>query len=179
MPSGASTRRYAQAVFQLAVERDTLERWLDDLTQLADSITNEEFRRTLSAPRISMEQKESIIRESLGASVDRLVLNLMFLLTSRNLVYLLPDIADSFQEMLDAHRGIERAEVVSAVPLTDSQRSEVSEMLARMSGKQVRVTTRTDPQIIGGMVIRVGDQVMDGSARGRLQAMRRELVERR
>ena len=52
-------------------------------------------------------------------------------------------------------------------------------MLARMSGKQVRVTTRTDPQIIGGMVIRVGDQVMDGSARARLQAMRRELVERR
>ena len=179
MPSGASTRRYAQAVFQLAVEHDTLERWLDDLTQLADSITNEEFSRTLSAPRISMEQKEGIIRESLGSSVDRLALNLMFLLTSRNLVHLLPDIADSFQEMLDAHQGIERAEVVSAVPLSDAQQSEISEMLARMSGKQVRVTTRTDPQIIGGMVIRVGDQVMDGSARGRLQAMRRELVERR
>ena len=179
MPSGASTRRYAQAVLQLAVERDTLERWLEDLTQLADSITNEEFRRTLSAPRISMEQKESIIRESLGSSVDRLALNLMSLLTSRNLVHILPDIADSFQEMLDAHRGIERAEVVSAVPLSDEKQSEVSEMLARMSGKQVRVTTRTDPQIIGGMVIRVGDQVMDGSARGRLQSMRRELAERR
>ena len=179
MPSGASTRRYAQAVFQLAVEHDALERWLEDLTQLADSITNEEFRQTLSAPRISMEQKESIIRESLGSTVDRLALNLMFLLTSRNLVHLLPVIADSFQEMLDVHQGIERAEVVTAVPLSDEQQSEVSEMLARMSGKQVRVTTRTDPQIIGGMVIRVGDQVMDGSARGRLQAMRRELVERR
>ena len=179
MPSGASTRRYAQAVFQLAVEHDTLERWLEDLTQLADSITNEEFRRTLSAPRISMDQKEGIIRESLGSSVDRLALNLMFLLTSRNLVHMLPEIADRFQETLDAHRGIERAEVVSAVPLSDAQQGEVADMLARMSGKQVRVTTRTDPQIIGGMVIRVGDQVMDGSARARLQAMRRELVERR
>ena len=179
MPSGASTRRYAQAVFQLAVEHDALERWLEDLTQLADSITNEEFRRTLSAPRISLDQKEGVIRESLGSSVDRLALNLMFLLTSRNLVHILPEIADRFQEMLDAHRGIERAEVVSAVPLSDAQQSEVADMLARMSGKQVRVTTRTDPQIIGGMVIRVGDQVMDGSARARLQAMRRELVERR
>ena len=179
MPSGASTRRYAQAVFQLAVEHDALERWLEDLTQLADSITNQEFRRTLSAPRISLDQKESVIRESLGSSVDRLALNLMFLLTSRNLVHILPEIADRFQEMLDAHRGIERAEVVSAVPLSDERQSEVADMLARMSGKQVRVTTRTDPQIIGGMVIRVGDQVMDGSARARLQAMRRELVERR
>ena len=179
MPSGASTRRYAQAVFQLAVEHDTLERWLEDLTLLADSITDQEFRRTLSAPRISLDQKESVIRESLGSSVDRLALNLMFLLTSRNLVHILPEIADRFQEMLDAHRGIERAEVVSAVPLSDERQSEVADMLARMSGKQVRVTTRTDPQIIGGMVIRVGDQVMDGSARARLQAMRRELVERR
>ena len=179
MPSGASTRRYAQAIFQLAVEHDTLERWLEDLTQLADSITNEEFRRTLSAPRISMDQKEGIIRESLGSSVDRLALNLMFLLTSRNLVHILPDIADRFQEMLDAHQGIERAEVVSAVPLSDTRKNEVADMLNRMSGKHVRVTTRTDPQIIGGMVIRVGDQVMDGSARARLQAMRRELVERR
>ena len=179
MPSGASTRRYAQAVFQLAVEHDALKRWLEDLTLLADSITDQEFRRTLSAPRISLDQKESVIRESLGSSVDRLALNLMFLLTSRNLVHILPEIADRFQEMLDAHQGIERAEVVSAVPLSDERQSEVADMLARMSGKQVRVTTRTDPQIIGGMVIRVGDQVMDGSARARLQAMRRELVERR
>ena len=111
--------------------------------------------------------------------MDRLALNLMYLLTSRNLVHLLPEIADRFQEMLDAHQGIERAEVVSAVPLSNARQTEVAEMLTRMSGKQVRVTTRTDPQIIGGMVIRVGDQVMDGSASARLQAMRRELVERR
>ena len=122
MPSGASTRRYAQAVFQLAVEHDNARTVAGGPhRQLADSITNEEFSRTLSAPRISMEQKEGIIRESLGSSVDRLALNLMFLLTSRNLVHLLPDIADSFQEMLDAHQGIERAEVVSAVPLSDTQ----------------------------------------------------------
>ncbi len=179
MPAGASARRYAQAVFEIASESDELERWLDDLTQLADSITNDEFRQTLSAPRISMSQKEALIRESLGSSVGPLGLNLMALLASRGLVDMLPGIADVFQEMLDAHQGIERAEVVSAVSLTDEQQHQVTQMLNDLSGKDVRLTTRVDPEILGGLVIRVGDKVMDGSARARLQNMRRELAQRR
>ncbi len=179
MPVGASARRYAQAVFELAVDRDELDQWLEDIRQLADSVSNEEFVSTLSAPRIAGAQKEQVIRESLGFSVNRLALNLMFLLTSRNLVHLLPEIADRFQEMMDAHRGIERAEAVSAVPMSDAQQEEVTKMLVGASGKDVRLTTRVDPEILGGMIIRVGDQVMDGSARTRLQTMRRDLVQRR
>ena len=179
MPAGASARRYAQAVFEIASESGELERWLDDLTQLADSITSEVFRQTLSAPRISMSQKEALIRESLGSSVGPFALNLMALLASRGLVEMLPGIADRFQEMLDAHQGVERAEVVSAVSLTDDQQQHVTQMLNELSGKDVRLTTRIDPEILGGLVIRVGDKVMDGSARARLQNMRRELAQRR
>ena len=179
MPAGASARRYAQAVFEIASESNELERWLDDLTQLADSITNDEFRQTLAAPRISMAQKEALIRESMGSSVGPLALNLMALLTSRGQVGMLPGIADRFQEMLDAHQGVERAEVVSAVSLTGEQQQQVTQMLNELSGKDVRLTTRVDPEILGGLVIRVGDKVMDGSARTRLQNMRRELAQRR
>ena len=179
MPAGASARRYAQAVFEMAVENDNLDRWLDDLTLLADSTTNREFAQTLSAPRIPLAQKESIIRQALGDSVEPLALNLMCLLASRGSVQTLPGIADRYQEMLDAHRGIERAEVVSAVALSDEQRESVTQTLRDMSGKDVRLTARVDPELLGGLVIRIGDQVMDGSARSRLQNMRRELAERR
>jgi F-type H+-transporting ATPase subunit delta len=179
MPAGASARRYAKAVFEIAVDSDELERWLDDLTQLADSITNVEFRQALSAPRISMAQKESLIRESLGEAVGPLALNLICLLASRGQVQVLPTIADRFQEMLDAHQGVERAEVVSAVSLTDAQQEQVTQMLNDLSGQDVRLTTRVDPEILGGLVIRIGDRVMDGSARSRLQNMRRELAQRR
>ena len=178
MPA-ASAIRYAKAVFQLAVERGELENWLEDLTQLADSITNEEFSRVLSAPRVPTSQKEGMIREALGSSVSPLALNLMFLLTSRGAMHLLPDIADRYQEMLDAHRGIERAEVVSAVPLDAALRDSVADMLARTSGREIRLTARVDPEILGGMVIRVGDRVMDGSARTRLQSLRRDMAQRR
>ena len=166
-------------MFEIASESNELERWLDDLTLLADSITNDEFRQTLAAPRISMAQKEALIRESLGSSVGPLALNLMALLTSRGQAGMLPGIADRFQEMLYAHQGVERAEVVSAVSLTGEQQQQVTQMLTELSGKDVRLTTRVDPEILGGLVIRVGDKVMDGSARTRLQNMRRELAQRR
>ncbi len=179
MPAGASTRRYAQAVFELAADSGELERWLDDLTLLADSAASQQLRQTLSAPRISLARKERVIRESLGGSVSPLALNLMALLTSRNLVHILPEIADRYQEMLDDHNGIERAEIVSAAPLSDDQLRQAAESLSRMSDKDVRVTTRVDSDLLGGIVIRIGDKVIDGSARARLRDMRRELVQRR
>ena len=177
MPT-ASAIRYAKAVFQLAVERDELENWLEDLTQLADSVTNQEFSEILSAPRVPSDQKERIVRDALGSSVGPLALNLMFLLTSRGAIHSLPEIADRYQEMLDAHRGIERAEVVSAVPLERQQLDNISSLLRNVSGKEVTVADRVEPDILGGRIVRVGDRVMDGSTRTKIEEMRRELVER-
>ena len=221
MPAGASARRYAQAAFEIAVERDDAEGWLADLELLAESTANEDFMRTLSAPRIPFARKQALIQEAFGFlpvqrrrmdafwtderrkesakpgfwtdelreeyrrigrgdySVGVLGINLMLLLASRNLVHLLPAIADRFQELLDAHNGVSRAEAVSAVPLDDRQRRSVERALADMYGGEIRLTSRVDPEILGGMVIRIGDKVLDGSARTRLQNMRRELAQRR
>jgi F-type H+-transporting ATPase subunit delta len=89
----------------------------------------------------------------------------------------LPIIADAYQEKLDAHRGIERAELVSAVPLSAEQQSKVEAMLKEMVGKDISLTVRVDPTILGGIVARVGDRVIDGSTRSKLEGLRRELVQ--
>ncbi len=179
MPRPVSARRYAQAVFQLAVEHDDLEKWLDDLTILADSVTSSQFLDFMSQPRVPTAAKLEVIRESLGDSVSRLALNLISLLATRNLGHILPEIADQYQELLDSHQGIERAEVVSAVPLTDEQHQRAVDLLEGISGHEVRLSARVEPALIGGMIMRIGDRVVDGSTRSKLQAMRRELSERR
>jgi len=179
MPRPASARRYAQAVFQLAVEYDELEKWLDDLTILADSVTSSQFLDFMSQPRVPTATKLEVIRESLGDSVSRLALNLISLLATRNLAHILPEIADRYQELLDRHQGIERAEIVSAVPLTDAQHQQAVDLLEGMSGHEVRLSAGLEPALIGGMIMRIGDRVVDGSTRSKLQAMRRELAERR
>ena len=179
MPRAASARRYAQAVFELALENRELEKWFDDLTLLSDSVSNQEFLDFLSQPRVTSEEKIRVVRDALGDLVEPLALNLMSLLATKNIAHILPGITDRYQELLDAQQGIERAEAVTAIPLDDDVQRRITEMLSAVSGREVRLTTRVDVEILGGMIVRIGDRVMDGSTRSRLQAMRRELAERR
>ena len=176
MARGASARRYAQAVFAIALEQGETDRWLDDLALFADAMGNEDFANFLDAPQLALSQKTDLISETLGDSVSKLALNLISLLASRNSARLLPSVTESYQQMLDDHNGIERAEIVSAVALSDEQQQRIETMLSGIVGKEITATSRVEPQILGGFVARVGDKVIDGSTRTRLDELRRELV---
>ncbi len=177
MTRGASARRYAQAIFAIALEQGEPDRWLDDLALLADAMANSEFANFLDAPQFTLGQKTSLIEETLGDSVSRLALNLISLLASNNIARLLPGITEAYQQMLDEYHGVERAEIVSAVPLSDEQRERIEAMLQNIVGKEIAATSRVEPQVLGGFVARVGDKVIDGSTRTRLDDLRRELVQ--
>jgi F-type H+-transporting ATPase subunit delta len=177
MPKGASARRYAQAAFELALEKDELETWSDDLGYLAQAMETQEFSELLDAPQVTVAKKIALIDETVGGSINPLTRNLLALLASRNSAGLLPVIADAYQEKMDTHRGIERAELVSAVALSAEQQSKVEAMLKEMVGKDISLTVRVDPTILGGIVAKVGDRVIDGSTRSKLEGLRRELVQ--
>jgi F-type H+-transporting ATPase subunit delta len=179
VPKSASARRYAQAVFQIALERDELDVWIEDLSLLARALENRELAEYLDAPQVPVERKIEVINGSLGDTVGPLALNLISLLASRNIVPVMPDVVDQYQRLLDSHRGIEQAEIVSAVSLDDQQQQRIAELLSEIAGTEVRVTARVDPEIIGGLLARVGDRLIDGSTRTKIQTMRRNLVEQR
>ena len=178
MPTAASAMRYAQAVFQIALDQDELDGWLEDMTLLAQALESRELAEFLDAPQVSVERKVGLIRETIGDTAAPLALNLLSLLASRSIAHLLTGVLDQYQRLLDAHRGIDRAEIVSAIPLDDQQRQMIIELLKGITGNEVRLTSRVSPQILGGFVARVGDRVIDGSTRSKLGVMRRELVER-
>ena len=176
MARGASARRYAQAVFAIALEQGEPGRWLDDLALLSDAMANDDFANFLDAPQPTLSQKINLIEETLNDSVSRLALNLISLLSSRNSARLAPSITESYQEMLDEYNGIERAEIVSAVTLSDEQQQRIETMLKDIVGKDITATSRVEPRILGGFVARVGDKVIDGSTRTRLDDLRRQLA---
>ena len=176
MARGASARRYAQAVFAIALEQGEPDRWLDDLALLSDAMANDDFANFLDAPQPTLSQKINLIEETLGDSVSRLALNLISLLASRNSARLARSITESYQEMLDEYNGIERAEIVSAVTLSDEQQQRIETMLKDIVGKEITATSRVEPHILGGFVARVGDKVIDGSTRTRLDDLRRQLA---
>lgn len=178
MPQGGSARRYAQAVFQLAMEQDGLERWLDDLTLVASALQDAEFSDFLDAPQVTLAQKVQVLKDSLQDHISPLALNLVSLLASRNSANLIPGVTEVYQELLDAHTGIERADVVTAVSVDDDQQKRIAELLKGLVGKEVTITTRVEPELIGGFVARVGDRVIDGSTRTRLAELKREIASR-
>ena len=178
MPRVVSPRRYAQAVFQLAVENGRLDAWSEDLRVVALALENAEMAGLLDSPQVPAAVKIDTIKQVLGDSVEPLALKLVSLLAVRRLCHLVPGILDEYGRLVDEHERVARAEAVSAVDLNDGQRSAILGVVEEIVGTEVRLTTRVEPEILGGLIVRVGDRVLDGSVRARLREMRRRIVER-
>jgi F-type H+-transporting ATPase subunit delta len=175
MARGASPKRYAQAVFQMALESGELDGWRSDLRRIVQAVTDLQLREILASPKIRFEEKASLLTQSLEG-VSPLALKLASLLVVRGHLGVAEGIADEYDRLLDAQRGIEQAEVITAVPLDEDDKERVTRKLGELRGKKVIVAAQVDPDVIGGMVARIGDQLLDGSTRGKLLALRKNLV---
>jgi F-type H+-transporting ATPase subunit delta len=176
MPGRVSGKRYAQAVFEIALESDELDGWLDDLGVLVREVGSKEFADFIDAPQVSIERKTELARGALGDTIGPLAVNLLLVLASRGIASLLPGVVEEYQHLLDAHRGVERAEVVTAVQLEQEHLNDIASLLRGIAGKDVTLTDSVEPEILGGLIARIGDRVIDGSTRTRLQQMRKSLV---
>ena len=173
---GPKARRYAQAVFELGLEQGTFEEWERDLAVVEGTLEDEGFAMLLDAPSVPIGVKVRGVREIL-ANTGPLVRNLVGLLAERGQVREVGAIRAELARLVDEHRGIARAEVVTAVLLDDVQRGRVERFLSELAGKQAVVTESVDPSILGGLVARVGDLLVDGSLRTRLRTLGERLEE--
>ena len=107
---------------------------------------------------------------------DELLLNLAFILLRRGRTSLAPGIAEAYQDLLDEARGVSHATVTTAVPLTDEELEVVKKKLAEIAGGEVVVETKVDEEILGGVVVRIGDRLIDGSTRNRLLELKQQLA---
>ena len=169
-----AAKRYAEAVLQIAGEAKRLVAWAADLQTIAAVLSHPQVAAMLESARMPTTRKTELV-ESLLRELDPLALNLARLLVRRGRVALAPQIAEAYQEMIDDERGVVHASVVTAVPLSDEEKQAVGRKLEEISGKQVAVTTETDPDIVGGLVARLGDRLIDGSTRTRLRDLKRRL----
>jgi F-type H+-transporting ATPase subunit delta len=169
-----SARRYADALFELAVQRDALDQWAAELARVAALVADPAAERLLASPAGDSAAKRRAIDALVGAlspEVGRLV----DLLLERKRILLFPELAEAFAERVRQHRGILRADDTTAVPLTDADRRLIEERLQRHFGKTIEIHNQVDPEILGGVVARVGDQLLDGSVRGGLRQLRQQL----
>lgn len=167
-------RRYAQAVFQIAAEQDSLAEWTADLAAIARAMAEADFAALLEAPQVPAAVKQDGIDTVLGG-VGETARNLVRLLVANGQARLASAIRDEYERLVDAHRGIARARIVTAVRLDEGQRREIVAGLGRLVEGEIEPEWSEDPAIIGGVVARVGDRLIDGSVRSKLEALRQTL----
>jgi F-type H+-transporting ATPase subunit delta len=177
MIPGSIARRYAKALFSLAVEQGRIEPWSDALQALAKAIDDSaELRALLGNPAFPREARAAIVtRLAAELKLDAAPAALLQLLGERNRLGGLPAIAAAFRELSDAELGRLRARVTSAVPLDDASAAAIAEKLSAATQKQVLVERAVDPAILGGVVTQVGSTVYDGSLRTQLEDLRSTL----
>jgi F-type H+-transporting ATPase subunit delta len=175
--AGAPTaKRYAQALFHLAQEQGKLEPWLAQIKDAEAALAEPTVATYLNLPRVAPERKLEVLGQLL-AEADLLVRNALGLLVSRKALGLLPSMVDEYTHLLDESLGRVHAEVTSAVSLSVAQQARLQEILGEMLQKKVVLEVKVDPEIMGGIVVRVGDQVIDGSVRMRLLGLRQRLAQ--
>jgi len=169
-----AAKRYAQAAFAVALEQGHPDRWLGDLDALTELVAQPEAAAVLQSDRVPGAEKD-ILFEAALPDVDPAVLNLARLLVAKRRIRLVPQVREEFGNLLDAHEGRARGRVTTAVPLNDKQKAEIAQRLSQISGKTVSVEQVVDAGIVGGLVARIGDTLIDGSTRSRLVALKKSL----
>ncbi len=167
------TRRYATALYEEADQAGVLEAVDEDVLMLRRSLeSNRKLSRFFESPVIPQEKKDTIVQELLGDRVEGLTVRFLRLLVQKDRETLTKAILDQYQSLRDEHRGIVDAEVTVAHPLSDEDREMLVEALEAKTEKDIRLHLDEDPDLIGGVVIRIGDRVFDGSVRNQLNMLR-------
>jgi F-type H+-transporting ATPase subunit delta len=175
--TGSLSRRYAKAVFEIGAAQGGIEKIGADLRSLAKAMKEStELQSTLVSPAIRRGDRRKVI--------DGLLQTIGVVSTTRNLIYLLldgerlawlPAISRELDAMIEAKAGKITAEITSAKPLEPAQLGEITAALEKLSGKKVTISKREDPELLGGVIAKVGDTVYDGSLRTQLRTIRDEL----
>ena len=169
-----SGKRYAQAIFDLAIENNQVELWGEDLAVVAHAFSDVEFSALLKHPDMSVVDKLSATSTVL-AGVNPLVRNLVDLLVAKNAVDSIPGVYSGYTELLDSHLGRQRVEITTAVTLQDSEAERITAFVRELVSREVVLTTKVDESILGGLVIQIGDKLLDGSTKARLENLRNDL----
>jgi F-type H+-transporting ATPase subunit delta len=175
----SASLQYANALADIALAQGAAEPAAKQLSDFAAVyLESAELRNFLASPAVGREAKHGVIEKilaRLGAS--KIIRNFLFVIVDHRRTAIVPEIVARFQEVIRQRQGIAEAEVRSAVELNAAQKAEMAKTLGRLTGKRVETKYALDPGLLGGVVVRIGDTVYDGSLRHRLEQMRTRLAE--
>ncbi len=177
MSNSTVAKRYALALFQLANEHQLLDQMEEELRAVKEVVNhNSDLKAVLKSPKLPIEKKKEILKGAF-ASVNTYVLNTLMILIERHREDHISDVADHFISLANDKKGIADAKVYTVRPLTEAEKAALSESFAAKVGKKsLRIDNIVDTNLLGGIKLRIGNRIFDGSLRGKLERLERQLL---
>ncbi len=174
MAKGVSGKRHAQAVFQIASDSGTLEEWHADLKRIDEVFSNADVARLLDSPKLSHATKREVVANLLSG-ISPVALNLAQLLVNKKRLDITSSLLAEYERLMNSRLGRETAILITAIPLHEQEKQKIAKVLAMLMGKELVIDTENDPEILGGLIARVGDTLIDGSVRTTLLHLKESL----
>ena len=166
-----AARPYAKAVYDIASQNGAIESWNEALSNLANVVVNDQMSDLLSDPEMSKLQKGKLIIDVMGKNLDEQQQNLVRLMAENGRLMLMPDVLDQFEVARAKAENKIDAQVISAFELTAEQTDELVKTLKNKLGCDITLTTTVDESLIGGVVIKAGDTIIDASMKSQLDSL--------
>ncbi len=177
--SAAAVRRYAAALYTAASAAGIVDRVADDLHLVASALHEHPRLRDALIQRVTPDRaKRAVVQRLFGERVDPLTLHFLMLLIEKRRERIALSAEAAFRKIADERAGVVRARVISAVPLSDDEMEKARGLLGRRTGRQVVIEPQVDPGILGGLVVRIGDRLLDGSVKTEIRRLRDALAGR-
>lgn len=166
-------KRYAKALFDLAVQAGSLEQTDEDVAVISATLdSSRELVNVFESPIISRPKKERIATELFGSRVGKATLDFMSMLIGKGREDIFQEIVEAYRALRDEQEGVVRATVKSATELSEDDKRQLQQAVEKMTGQRARLTLEIDKALIGGVLIKVGDTVYDGSVKHQLEDLR-------
>lgn len=172
-----AARRYAKALLQAALEQDKLDRVEKDIRFISNTIDDSnELRVFLRSPVIKSEDKLQGLSSIFGSRISKETMELLRLLSEKRREHLLKDICTGFLQLYNEHQGIVEVDVISAFELDQKQKKELQHELVDLTGKKVKMNITVDNSLIGGLIVKIDDTVIDGSVRHKIRMLKNQFA---
>lgn len=176
---GLSTiaERYAIALIELAEKYNTLDEFNQNLIAIKETMAlNPDLNTFLTHPTVKIEDKKEIIDTIFKSSVSNYVLNTLKILIERNRIFILPSIVSHYRQLLNKKRNIMPATIITAINIDEATKNKIKSKLEQIFNSTIEIETETDSKIIAGVVVNIGDKVIDGSIKTKLENMKKQLI---
>jgi len=169
-------RKYAGALFDSASDRNLLDQAYEQIAQLGELLESDRTLLTfLLSPQVLDKNKQSLVRDVFGSRMEPLFVEFLIVLLDKRRTRYLPEVIVEFNRLVEDAKGISRATVITATPLAESERERLTTRLADRSGRSIKLESKVDSSILGGMIVMIDGKIIDGSVRHGLDLIEEQL----